>query len=85
MVRLSVWLFLIALLFSSGPPSLHPSLPPPWSFVHRYCIVSGKDLCQLCDVPLLSRPFYTFACTHGFHTDCLTSEVPHRSMPYIPS
>ena len=34
-----------------------------------------EQKCDHCNYPLLSRPFYMFPCQHGFHSDCLRTEV----------
>ncbi|XP_075973886.1 vacuolar protein sorting-associated protein 18 dor isoform X2 [Anticarsia gemmatalis] len=45
------------------------------SFRNRSVTVRVSDLCCLCDIALLLRPFYLFPCGHKFHSDCLMSET----------
>lgn len=45
------------------------------SFRNRSVIVNVSDVCALCDIALLLRPFYLFTCGHKFHNDCLCTEV----------
>ena len=42
---------------------------------NRYSYVAPTTPCSQCRAPLLARPFYIFQCSHGFHTDCLTSAM----------
>ncbi|KAJ8728370.1 hypothetical protein PYW08_016755 [Mythimna loreyi] len=45
------------------------------SFRNRSVTVLVSDVCCLCDIALLLRPFYLFPCGHKFHSDCLTQET----------
>ncbi|CAH0579479.1 unnamed protein product [Chrysodeixis includens] len=45
------------------------------SFRNRSVSVLVSDVCCLCDIALLLRPFYLFPCGHKFHSDCLTAET----------
>ncbi|XP_052749973.1 vacuolar protein sorting-associated protein 18 homolog isoform X2 [Galleria mellonella] len=45
------------------------------SFRGRSALVSATDVCSLCDIALLLRPFYLFPCSHKFHSDCLLHEI----------
>jgi len=38
-------------------------------------VVQGSAVCGICAYPLLTRPFYLFPCNHGFHSDCMATEV----------
>lgn len=51
------------------------------AFKNRYSVIKSSDICSLCDLQLLLRPFYIFPCGHYFHSDCLTSEV----LPLLPA
>jgi len=42
---------------------------------NRCAFVDEEQKCDHCNYPLLSRPFYMFPCQHGFHSDCLRTEV----------
>ncbi|XP_047507228.1 vacuolar protein sorting-associated protein 18 homolog isoform X1 [Pieris napi] len=45
------------------------------SFRNRSVLVSVTDVCCVCDIALLLRPFYLFPCAHRFHTDCLLAQA----------
>ncbi|CAG4975615.1 unnamed protein product [Colias eurytheme] len=45
------------------------------SFRNRSVLVSVTDVCRVCDIALLLRPFYLFPCAHRFHTDCLLAHI----------
>lgn len=45
------------------------------AFKNRYSIIKSSDICSLCELQLLLRPFYIFPCGHYFHADCLTTEL----------
>ncbi|KAH9632081.1 hypothetical protein HF086_015285 [Spodoptera exigua] len=45
------------------------------SFRNRSVTVLVSDVCCLCDIALLLRPFYLFPCGHRFHSDCLMQEA----------
>ena len=43
--------------------------------------LSGSQKCACCQEFALSREFFIFPCTHGFHTDCLLQYViNHRCL-----
>lgn len=48
---------------------------------NKYVVVAGDDACELCSYPLMSRAFYKFPCGHGFHSDCLGTEVIKHLKP----
>ncbi|XP_045497212.1 vacuolar protein sorting-associated protein 18 homolog [Colias croceus] len=50
------------------------------SFRNRSVLVSVTDVCRVCDIALLLRPFYLFPCAHRFHTDCLLAHM----LPALP-
>lgn len=50
------------------------------AFKHRYSIIKSSDICSLCELQLLLRPFYIFPCGHYFHSDCLITEL----LPILP-
>ena len=41
----------------------------------KNCVVESSKNCYLCDIPLLTRSFYVFPCSHMFHTACLVKEI----------
>nr|CAD7430565.1 unnamed protein product [Timema monikensis] len=45
------------------------------TFRNRCSFVHSHDVCSLCDLRLLIRPFYLFPCGHRFHSDCLVSDL----------
>nr|XP_018899049.1 PREDICTED: vacuolar protein sorting-associated protein 18 homolog isoform X1 [Bemisia tabaci] len=45
------------------------------SFRNRYTIIKVSDVCDLCNIQLMLRSFYTFPCGHRFHSACLTKEL----------
>lgn len=45
------------------------------AFRNRYAFVQARDVCSICDLQLLMRPFYLFPCGHRFHSDCLLTEL----------
>lgn len=45
------------------------------SFRSKYSIIQQSDMCCLCEIQLLLRPFYSFPCGHRFHSDCLLNEI----------
>ncbi|XP_076258770.1 vacuolar protein sorting-associated protein 18 dor isoform X1 [Rhynchophorus ferrugineus] len=45
------------------------------AFRDSYMVINSYDKCEICDVTLMIRPFYTFPCHHKFHSDCLLSEL----------
>jgi len=45
------------------------------SFRNRYTFISSSDICEVCGLTLIVRPFYLFPCNHKFHTDCLLKEL----------
>lgn len=51
------------------------------SFRARAVLVSVTDVCCLCDIALLLRPFYLFPCGHRFHGDCLLTEMQPSLAP----
>lgn len=52
------------------------------AFRNRYTVVRPTDVCSICNIQLLLRPFYVFPCQHRFHSDCLITELnPLLSAP----
>ena len=51
------------------------------AFKHRYSVIKASDICSLCELQLLFRPFYIFPCGHYFHSDCLITEL----LPLLPT
>lgn len=45
------------------------------TFRSKYSVILSTDLCCICDIQLLLRPFYSFPCGHRFHSDCLMTEI----------
>lgn len=45
------------------------------AFRSKYTIIQSTDVCCICDIQLLLRPFYAFPCGHRFHSDCLIPEL----------
>ncbi|XP_067005382.2 vacuolar protein sorting-associated protein 18 homolog isoform X2 [Anabrus simplex] len=45
------------------------------TFRNRYAFIQVQDMCDVCEMQLLMRPFYFFPCGHRFHSDCLLSEL----------
>ncbi|KAH8273508.1 hypothetical protein KR018_008628, partial [Drosophila ironensis] len=37
--------------------------------------MNSDDVCGLCDMMLLAKPFFAFLCGHKFHSDCLEKHV----------
>lgn len=37
--------------------------------------VNSSDVCDVCNIMILIRPFYIFPCQHKFHSDCLREEL----------
>jgi len=48
---------------------------------HRVIEVPVSQLCVACKKPLLQRQLYVFPCRHGFHADCLTTQVTQHLPP----
>ncbi|WFD27241.1 hypothetical protein MNAN1_002237 [Malassezia nana] len=48
---------------------------------HRVIQVPASQLCMACEQPLLQRQLYVFPCSHGFHADCLTTQVTQNLPP----
>lgn len=44
-------------------------------FRNCYTIINSGDICEICNLTLMIRPFYIFPCHHKFHSDCLLSEL----------
>jgi len=42
---------------------------------NNHLVVGSTDCCQVCGKQLTSRAFYIFPCQHGWHRDCLVSEI----------
>ncbi|XP_018319047.1 vacuolar protein sorting-associated protein 18 homolog isoform X2 [Agrilus planipennis] len=45
------------------------------SFRNSFTYVSSSDVCEVCNLTLMIRPFYLFPCRHKFHNDCLLKEL----------
>lgn len=45
------------------------------SFRNRYTFLSTGDICEICNLTLIIRPFYLFPCNHKFHNECLLKEL----------
>uniref|UniRef100_A0A1B6D9S6 Vacuolar protein sorting-associated protein 18 homolog n=1 Tax=Clastoptera arizonana TaxID=38151 RepID=A0A1B6D9S6_9HEMI len=45
------------------------------AFRNRFMIIEPSNVCCICDLQLLLRPFYVFPCSHKFHFDCLIAEL----------
>ncbi|XP_030378216.1 vacuolar protein sorting-associated protein 18 homolog [Scaptodrosophila lebanonensis] len=37
--------------------------------------MEAKDVCSICELMLLVKPFFVFICGHKFHSDCLEKQV----------
>lgn len=47
----------------------------------RFVLVEPDQLCSKCTQPLMQRHLYIFPCRHGFHADCLVTEVTRHLPP----
>lgn len=45
------------------------------SFRNHYMIINSVDVCEICNLTLMIRPFYIFPCHHKFHSDCLLAKL----------
>lgn len=45
------------------------------TFRNRSVVIGGQDLCSVCNVYLLLKPFLIFPCGHKFHSECLEQQV----------
>lgn len=45
------------------------------TFRNRYTFLQIEDMCEICELTLLTRPFYIFPCNHKFHGECLLKEL----------
>lgn len=45
------------------------------TFRNRYTFVSTSEVCEICNLILIVKPFYLFPCQHKFHNDCLLKEL----------
>lgn len=45
------------------------------SFRNRYTYIQVAEVCEICELALMIRPFYLFPCNHKFHSDCLLKEL----------
>ncbi|KAF5295166.1 hypothetical protein FQR65_LT10554 [Abscondita terminalis] len=45
------------------------------TFRNRYTFINCADVCEICELTLIIRPFYIFPCNHNFHRDCLLNEL----------
>ncbi|CAB4425152.1 unnamed protein product [Rhizophagus irregularis] len=41
----------------------------------RFAVVTTGERCSICDLSLLTRPFYIFPCQHAFHAECMINRV----------
>lgn len=51
------------------------------SFRNGYMLIQPTNECSSCQEQLATKAFYTFPCSHSFHTECLIKEM----QPYIDS
>lgn len=49
------------------------------SFRNGYMLIQPTNTCSSCCEQLMTKAFYTFPCSHCFHTECLIKEM----QPYI--
>lgn len=45
------------------------------TFRNRSVVIGGQDVCAICNVYLLVKPFFVFPCGHKFHNDCLEQQM----------
>lgn len=45
------------------------------SFRNGYMLINPSNECSSCQEQLVTKAFYTFPCSHCFHTDCLIKEM----------
>lgn len=45
------------------------------TFRNRYNFIKSTDICDVCELTLMVKPFYMFPCNHKFHSDCLQEEL----------
>ncbi|KAK9880904.1 hypothetical protein WA026_013235 [Henosepilachna vigintioctopunctata] len=45
------------------------------SFRNKCTYINSSDVCDICNMLILIRPFYIFPCYHKFHSDCLREEL----------
>ncbi len=41
--------------------------------------ITGNQICEECNLPVLSTSLYVFPCLHAFHSNCLCSHVISRT------
>lgn len=44
-------------------------------FRNRSLIIGGNEICTICELSLLSKPFFVFPCSHKFHSDCMEKQL----------
>lgn len=47
----------------------------------KHSVVRTSNVCNLCDEPILLKPFHVFPCNHLFHSDCLFDAVQAHLTP----
>lgn len=45
------------------------------TFRNHSVVIGGQDLCSVCNVYLLMKPFFIFPCGHKFHSECLEQQI----------
>lgn len=45
------------------------------SFRNGYMLIQPSNSCSSCQEQLMTKAFYTFPCSHCFHTECLIKEM----------
>jgi len=51
------------------------------AFKSGFTVISTEDKCSLCLYAIMNQSFYTFPCSHMFHTECLISETLPLLLP----
>lgn len=49
------------------------------SFRNGFTLIQPSNVCSSCQEQLMTKAFYTFPCSHCFHTECLIREM----QPYV--
>lgn len=53
------------------------------TFRNRSVVIGGQDLCSICNVYLLLKPFFIFHCGHKFHSECLEKQVVKQLSKFL--